>query len=71
MSDHDTTAGHADTADPSHDAGYHDEGGHAADTLGPIDWTMWMVGVVGVVAALIVVACVVVSTGFTFFDLAA
>jgi len=29
---------------------------------------MWGVGVVGVVAALIVVACFVVSTGFVFFD---
>ena len=65
MSDHSTTAHHADAAP---DAGHHDEHGHAADTLGPIDWTMWGVGVVGVIAALIVVATFVVSTGFVFFD---
>ncbi|HYO42549.1 MAG TPA: hypothetical protein VES19_05055 [Candidatus Limnocylindrales bacterium] len=59
MSDHETTA--------AHDAG-HDEHGHAADTLGPIDWKMWGVGVVGVAAALIVVACFALSTGFVFFD---
>jgi hypothetical protein len=68
MSDHDTTAPHADTADASHDAGHHDEHGHAADTLGPIDWRMWGVGVLGGIAALIVVAGFVVSTGFVFFD---
>jgi hypothetical protein len=68
MSDHSTTAQHPDTADAGYDAGHHDEHGHAADTLGPIDWAMWGVGVVGVVAALIVVACFVVSTGFVFFD---
>jgi hypothetical protein len=68
MSDHSTTAHHADTADASHDAGHHDEQGHAADTLGPIDWTMWGVGVLGVIAAVIVVAGFVVSTGFVFFD---
>ena len=68
MSDHSTAAAHADTADAGHDAGHHDAHGHAVDTLGPIDWKMWGVGVVGVVAALIVVACFVVSTGFVIFD---
>ena len=63
MSDH-TTARHADPADAGHDAG-HD---HAADSLGPIDWKMWGVGLVGVIAALIVVGCFVVSTGFVFLD---
>jgi hypothetical protein len=66
MSDHPTSARHADTADATHDAGHHDADGHAADTLGPIDWRMWLMGVVGVVAALIVVAAFVVSTGFVF-----
>jgi hypothetical protein len=62
MSDHDaTTANHAD----AHDGG-HDEHGHGGDTLGPIDWTMWGVGVVGVVAGLIVTAGFVVATGFVF-----
>ncbi len=68
MSDHSTTA-HADTADASHDAGHHDEHGHAADQLGPIDWRMWLAGVAGIAAALIVVGCFVLSTGLVFFDL--
>jgi len=62
MSDHDsTTAHHAD----AHDGG-HDEHGHGADTLGPIDWRMWGVGVLGVIAALIVTAGFVAATGFAF-----
>ena len=44
---------------------------HAADTLGPIDWRMWGVGLLGVVAALIVVATFVVATGFVFLTPAA
>ncbi len=68
MSDHSTTAHHADAADAGHGAGHEDEHGHAADTLGPIDWRMWGVGVVGVIAALIVVATFVISTGFVFLD---
>ena len=64
MSDHDATAATADHAD-AHATG-HDEHGHAADTLGPIDWTMWGVGLVGVISALIVVAGFVVATGFVF-----
>jgi hypothetical protein len=60
MSDHATTA--------AHDAGHHDEHGHAADTLGPIDWKMWGAGVLGVIAALAVVATFVISTGFVFLD---
>lgn len=58
----------SDHAAPAHDAGHDDAHGHAADTLGPIDWRMWGVGLLGVVAALIVVAMFVVSTGFVFFD---
>jgi hypothetical protein len=68
MSDHSTPAHHADTADATHDAGHHDEHGHAADALGPIDWRMWLVGVVGVVAALIVIAAFMVSTGQLHLD---
>jgi hypothetical protein len=44
----------------------HDDHGHAADTLGPIDWKMWGAGVLGVVAALEVLVGVVVATGFSF-----
>jgi hypothetical protein len=60
MSDHDST--HATAA--AH--GGHDEHGHAADTLGPIDWRMWGVGLLGVLAGLVVVAGFIVSTKFAF-----
>ena len=64
MSDHETShtaaAGHADAH------GGHDEHGHAADTLGPINWTMWGVGVLGVIAGIIVVAGFMISTKFAF-----
>jgi len=43
----------------------HDEHGHGGDALGPIDWKMWGVGVVGVIVALIVVAGFVLATGFS------
>ena len=51
-----------------HGAGSHgdDDHGHAGDTLGPIDWPMWGVGVLGVVLALAVVAGFVLATGFSF-----
>ncbi len=64
MSDHDATATHpADGHDAGHDA-HHDVG-----TLGPTDWTMWLVGLAGVIAAALVVACAVIATSFRFFDL--
>ena len=59
MSDHGTHV----AADGGHDDNEH---GHAVDTLGPIDWTMWGVGVMGVISALIVVAGFVAATGFVF-----
>ena len=62
MSDHDATTAHQADA---HDGG-HDGLGHDPDTLGPIDWTMWGVGVLGVIAALIVTAGFVAATGFAF-----
>ena len=62
MSDHDATTAHPADAH----AGGHDEHGHGADALGPIDWRMWGVGVLGVIAALIVTAGFVAATGFAF-----
>jgi hypothetical protein len=72
MSDHDAPAPAPDPAHHAdeHDAG-HDEHGHDADTLGPIDWRMWGVGVLGVVTAIAVIAALVVATQFVFFDLIA
>jgi hypothetical protein len=62
MSDHDTPAmHHADT----HDAG-HDEHGHDAGMLGPVDWAMWGAGLLGVIVAVVTVAAFVVATGFAF-----
>ena len=53
----------AATHGTGHDAGHgHDDHGHAADTLGPIDWTMWAVGLLGVLVAAIVVAGFVLAT---------
>ena len=66
-----TTATMSDTdhgapAAAAHGTGHgHDEHGHAADMLGPIDWTMWAVGLLGVVAALVVVAAFVLGTHFS------
>jgi hypothetical protein len=53
---HGAAAGHGDD---------HSDG-HGGSTLGPVDWTMWGVGAVGVVAALIITAGFVVATGFVF-----
>ena len=44
----------------------HGEHGHAADTLGPVDVRMWAVGVLGVIAAVVVTAGLVVATSFRF-----
>jgi hypothetical protein len=65
MSDHSapTTHGGHD------DHGEHDDHGTHPDhgpVLGPIDWKMWGVGVLGVICALVVVAGFVVATGFAF-----
>ena len=74
MSDTDHGAhGAATVQGAAHDAGHghddhgtgHDGHGHAADTLGPIDWTMWGVGVLGVIVAAIVVVGFVIATKFT------
>ena len=51
-------------ATPAHGTG-HDDHGHAADTLGPIDWTMWGVGVLGVIVAAIIAVGFVIATKFT------
>lgn len=55
--------GHGSADDHGGGHGHDDHGG---ETLGPIDWRMWGVGVVGVVSALIVVAGFVAATDFSF-----
>jgi hypothetical protein len=73
MSDHDPTpthdddppaAAHTDGHADGHAAGHDDH--HDGGSLGPIAWRMWGVGVLGVVAALMVVAALVVATDFVF-----
>ena len=62
MSDHDADVmHHADAHDAEHDAHAHHDGG-----LGPIDWPMWLAGILGVVAGLVTVAGVVAATSFSF-----
>ena len=56
---------HGSTSDHGDDHG-HDDHGHDGMALGPIDWRMWAVGVVGVLVALIVTAGFVVATNFQF-----
>ena len=65
MSDTHTSSAPDPHAAAAH-AGGHDEHGHVADTLGPVDVQMWGVGVVGVIAALVIVACFVLATSFVF-----
>ncbi len=62
MSDHDA---HGAAAHDDH-GGHDDHDGHGGPALGPIDWKMWGVGLVGVAAAVVVVAGFVVATGFAF-----
>lgn len=58
---------HAAHGAPADAAGHgHDDHGHAADTLGPIDWKMWGAGLLGLIAAAAVAAGVVLATGFRF-----
>ncbi len=64
MSDHDSHGAAA-----AHGTGHGDDHGHddhGMAKLGPIDMKMWGVGIIGVIAALIVVAGVALSTGFVF-----
>ncbi len=58
-----TSSDHGAHAAPDHG---HDDHGHAADTLGPIDWKMWGAGLIAVVAALAVLVGFVLATGFAF-----
>jgi hypothetical protein len=62
---HAVEGAHGSTEDHGDGHG-HDDHGHVSEALGPIDWTMWGVGVLGVVAALAVVWALVLGTGFSF-----
>ena len=41
----------------------HDSHGHAGETLGPMDFTMWGVGVLGVALGLLVALCTAFAVG--------
>ena len=56
---HGATTDHGDTHG-------HDDHAHADAALGPIDWSMWGVGILGVVLALVITAGFVLATGFSF-----
>jgi ABC-type Zn2+ transport system substrate-binding protein/surface adhesin len=61
-----TVAGpHGATDDHGGDHG-HDDHGHAAMALGPIDWPMWTVGAVGTLVAIVITVGFVIATGFDF-----
>ena len=60
-----TSAGH-DPAQASSDHGHNDHGGghgHGGEALGPIDVTMWAVGILGVALGLLVAVCIAFATG--------
>jgi ABC-type Zn2+ transport system substrate-binding protein/surface adhesin len=54
---------HGSTADHGGDHG-HDDHAHGNEALGPIDWPMWAVGVIGVVVALLITAGLAAASGF-------
>jgi hypothetical protein len=63
----DTAAGGHDPAHPATDHGQDDHGhgdhGHGEEALGPIDITMWGVGILGVALGLLVAICAAFATG--------
>lgn len=59
---------HGSTADHGDEANGHDDHGQTARPLGPVDWRMWIVGLVGVAFALLVTAGFVIATGFRFLE---
>jgi ABC-type Zn2+ transport system substrate-binding protein/surface adhesin len=60
---HAVEGSHGSATDHGGDHG-HDDHAHASEELGPIDWQMWGVGVLGVIVALIVTAGLVAASGF-------
>ena len=68
MDEHETT-GHAPVGEPEepHGAGDHgadgghDDHGHAETALGPVDWSAWGAGLVGVGLGLVVAFCLLIT----------
>jgi hypothetical protein len=61
---HGSGDGHADPAGHADPDAHGNHGDHAGDTLGPIDWRMWLVGALGVAIALVIVAAFVIAAGW-------
>ena len=57
---------HGSTADHGDSGHGHDDHAHGGVGLGPVDWPMWGVGMLGILAALAVVWAMVLGTGFSF-----
>jgi hypothetical protein len=60
---HDPAHPDSDHGHDDHDAGAHGGDGRGGEALGPVDVTMWGVGVVGVALGLLVAVCVAFATG--------
>ena len=60
---HDPAHPDSDHGHDDHDAGAHGGDGHGGEVLGPVDVTMWGVGLVGVALGLLVTVCVAFATG--------
>ena len=59
---------HGADAAAAHGTGHgHDDHGHAADTLGSINWAMWAVGLLGVLIALVMAVAFATATGNNFW----
>ncbi|HEY7937402.1 MAG TPA: hypothetical protein VID26_09785 [Candidatus Limnocylindrales bacterium] len=59
----DTAAGGHDPAHHGQDDHGQDDHGHGEEALGPIDITMWGVGILGVALGLLVAICAAFATG--------
>jgi hypothetical protein len=58
---HDDAVAHHRTDDHGEDHG-HDDHAHADETLGPIDVAAWGAGVLGVVVAIVIAACLALAS---------
>jgi hypothetical protein len=68
--EHATAPAHGDPQEAHHDAGHGDDH-HDGGSLGPIDWPMWLAGVLGVAVAVVIIAATVLATDFAFFGVPA
>ena len=60
---HEGAVTHHLTTDHGDDHG-HDDHAHDEESLGPIDWTLWGAGVLGIALGAVVAFCFAMSTGY-------